>query len=334
MASKNWQKVKMVKLIELLRQESDEQHPLTTQRICEHMQEMDIICDRRAVTRDVELLNEIGIEVLSTRVGKKKAYYIDDRSFSIPELKILIDAVQAAGCITEKKTWELTDKIASLGGSHRAEILKNNVVRYNRRKHTNEQIYYVIDAFENALANNKQVLFKYFDIDVRGRRHYRHDGHHYVVEPLALVYNDDNYYSIVSSRKYNSTANSRVDKMDSVSVLADDISHTAISLRSEIGEVADHAIKMYGGPLRYVILEFDSSVMGAVYDRFGESTTMQPTERGTVTASVKVQIAPTFWGWLFQFGTKMRIVYPEDAAAEYRELARQVADNTGVNDVM
>lgn len=124
MAQENWQKIKLLKLVELLRQETDDQHPLTTAEICARLEKMDISCERRTLSKDIALLNNQGYEVLWRWVGKEKGYYILDRSFSIPELKILIDAVQAASFVTEKKTSELIDKIADLGGSYRRTFLK------------------------------------------------------------------------------------------------------------------------------------------------------------------------------------------------------------------
>ena len=141
MAQENWQKYKLLKLLELLRQETDEQHPLATSALCNRLAEMGISCERRTLTKDIAVLNELGSEVMWNWVGKEKGYYIEDRSFSVPELKILIDAVQAASFITDKKTTELIDKIAELGGTHKADILKSNMVCFNTRKHSNESIY-------------------------------------------------------------------------------------------------------------------------------------------------------------------------------------------------
>ena len=194
MAQENWQKYKLLKLLELLRQETDEQHPLSTSQICSKLGEMGISCERRTLTKDIAVLNELGYEVMWNWVGKEKGYYIEDRSFSVPELKILIDAVQAASFVTEKKTAELIDKIAALGGSHKADILKSNMVCFNTRKHSNESIYYNVGFLEDAIQQQKKVIFYYYDLNENGEKVYRREHHHYVVEPIALVFNDDNYY--------------------------------------------------------------------------------------------------------------------------------------------
>ena len=193
----NHQKIKLLKLMELLKQETDELHPFSTSEICSRLGAMGISCERRTLAKDIALLNEQGFEVMWCKVGKEKGYYIEDRSFSVPELKILIDAVQAANFITEKKSVELIDKISALGGSHRADILKNNLVCFNTCKHSNEMIYYSVGYLEEAIQQQNKVLFRYFDLDENGEKVYRRDGHRYVVEPVALVFYEDNYYVVV-----------------------------------------------------------------------------------------------------------------------------------------
>ena len=325
MAQENWQKYKLLKLLELLRQETDEQHPLSTSQICNKLGEMGISCERRTLTKDIAVLNELGYEVMWDWVGKEKGYYIEDRSFSVPELKILIDAVQAASFVTEKKTAELIDKIAALGGSHKADILKSNMVCFNTRKHSNESIYYNVGFLEDAIQQQKKVIFYYYDLNENGEKVYRREHHHYVVEPIALVFNDDNYYLMVYSAKHDSTANYRVDRMDHVEIVDEAISEKALTLREGIDSYTEQAFKMYGGQLVDVVLEFDDKLIGVVYDKFGEDTKMIRAGDKCI-ATVKVQISPVFWGWLFQFGRQMIVISPAEVAEEYRSQVNQLVD--------
>ena len=131
---------------------------------------MHITCERRTVKKDMDTLNEFGYEVMSTQKVHQKAYYVEDRNFSVPELRILIDAVEAASFITEKKTKEMVRKIASLGGSHRAEVLEGNTVCFNTRKHSNEAIYYTIDSIQEALRLKQKISFYYFDLNEKRER--------------------------------------------------------------------------------------------------------------------------------------------------------------------
>ncbi len=326
MVEGNCQKIKLLKLMELLRQETDELHPMTTAMVIRRLNSMGISCDRRTVARDIALLNDEGFEVMTCLVGREKGYYIEERSFSVPEIKILIDAVQAASFVTEKKTEELIEKLAALSGSHRADILKKNMVCFNTRKHSNENIYYVVDTLEEALCQKKKVIFYYYDLDANGQKVYRRGGHHYIVEPVALVYNEDNYYLIVYSAKHGSTANYRVDRMEQVEIVDQVVCDQAIRLRGTVGTYTEQAIKMYGGPQATLTIEFEKTLIGSVYDRFSESIVMQECGDGKYVAEINVHMSPTFWGWLFQFGRAMRIVGPEAAVAEYRRRIEELLE--------
>ena len=320
MINNNQQKIKLLKLMELLRQETDELHPLSTKEICNRLSIMGISCERRTLAKDISLLNEQGYEVMWCRVGKEKGYYIADRSFSVPELKMLIDAVQAANFITEKKSAELIDKIAALGGSHQADILQSNLVCFNTRKHSNETVYYSVGYLEDAIQQQNKVLFRYFDLDEHG------EGHRYVVEPVALVFHEDNYYIVVYSAKHDSTANYRIDRMDSVEIIDESVSQRALALRNEVAGYTERVFKMYGGQPVDIVIEFDDKLIGVVYDKFGESTKMIRTHEHMCVATVKVQISPTFWGWLFQFGKQMRILSPASLTEEYKHMVGEVIE--------
>lgn len=313
----NWQKIKLLKLLEMLRQDTDEQHPLPTNEICRRLSDMDISCDRRTLARDIALLNDQGFEVMWRWVSKEKGYYIEDRSFSVPELKIMIDAIQAASFITEKKTAELIDKIANLGGSHRADILKGNMVCFNTRKHSNESIYYNVGYLEDVIEHQKKVVFCYYDLDANGEKVYRRGGYHYVVEPVSLVFNEDNYYIVVYSSKHDNTANYRVDRMDKVEMIDEPVSDKAVALRTEVAEYTEQAFKMYGGQPVDIVIEFDSKLIGVVYDKFGEDTKMMRSGEDRCVATLKVQTSPVFWGWLFQFAGQMRILSPDSVIKQY-----------------
>lgn len=325
MAQGNWQKYKLLKLLELLRQETDENHPLTTSALCNRLIEMGIPSERRTLIKDIAVLNELGYEVMWSWVGRAKGYFVEDRCFSVPELKILIDAVQAASFITNKKTAELIDKIAALGGSHKADILKSNMVCFNTRKHSNESIYYNVGFLEDAIQRQKKVIFYYYDLNENGEKVYRREHHHYVVEPIALVFNEDNYYLIVYSSRHDNTANYRVDRMDHVEIIEENVSDRALEMRGGLDNRTEQMFKMYGGQPVDVVLEFDAKLVGVVYDKFGEYTRMIRSGEKCI-AGVRVQISPTFWGWLFQFAGQMKLLSPATVIAEYKKHAAMLDD--------
>ena len=321
MPQNNCQKVKLLKIMEMLRQETDEQHPLRTGEICDRLRSMNISCDRRTLSKDMVVLNEQGFEVMHYFIDHEKAYYVADRSFSVPELKILIDAVQAATFITDKKTVELIDKIADLGGSNRAEILKKNMICFNTRKHSNEKIYYIVELLEDAISQRKKASFKYFDLNESGQRVFRKDGDRYLVEPMFLVYYEDNYYLSCYTPKYHDMTNYRLDRMDLVAIEEDPIGEEAMLAiqNTNMAEYTEQVFKMYGGDEEDVTIQFDSSLIGVVYDKFGEDTHMVRISETDLVATVRVQVSPTLFGWLAQFPGRMKIVSPSTVIDSFED---------------
>ena len=320
MANNSMLKMKMAVLLDMLRQDSDEDHPLPTNEICDRLAAKGIPCERKCVGTDIALLRQFGYEVMDTRSGKQKAYYIEDRSFSLPEIKILIDAVQAASFITEKKAAELIEKISYLGSSRRAEILQSNIVRFNTRKHTNEKIYYNVDQLEKAILLGQKASFVYYDLDENHKKIYRKDRKEYIVDPVTLVYMEDNYYLMCYSEKYANVASYRLDRMERTKVLKEPVCEAAKMMEEDIAAFTEQTFKMFSGETERVKLRFANHLIGTIYDKFGEDTKMQRLDPNSCTAEVNVQISPTFWGWLFQFVGEMQIVEPLELIDTYRAL--------------
>lgn len=330
------QKFKLMKLWELLKRETDEDHPISRRELCRRLNEMGISSNVRTLSLDIEELTVGGYEIISRKQGKEKVYFVADHEFSIPELKIIIDALQAASFVTEKKTAELVEKIAMIGGLHKAELLKSSMVRFNTRKHTNEAILYTVDSIEDAIARRKKITFNYFHLNEKAERVYvtTRVGRkkRYSIEPVALIFNEDNYYLMgYSSRHPGTTANYRVDRMDQVEVLEDStLSPEALAKLKTVRRYTAQTFKMFNGELADVKLQFDRSLIGPVLDKFGEGVRMRKVDKATCSATVTVQVVPTFFGWLAQFGDKMRIVEPEGVREAYR--AHIALINGGTNE--
>lgn len=318
MRQRNQQKMKMLFLVEMLRECTDEQHPLTTEEIAERIRARGISCDRRTVSIDMEQLNEHGIEVMSVMRGHKKAYYMDDSRFDLPELRTLIDAVQAAGFITEKKSAALIDKIAALGGQYCAYTLKKNLIYLHAQKHQNEAIFYNIGTLEEALQQHCMASFLYFGLNENYEKIYRKDKQRYLVEPLTLVFYEDNYYLIAYSPKHDNLRHYRIDRMNHVSVEEIPISEAAEAHRLELSGYTERLFKMFGGDRKTITMEFDNNLIGAFFDKFGENIQLQRVAENRCCVTTDIQTSPPFWGWLFQFGTQVKIISPETVKAAYK----------------
>lgn len=201
MSIQNATRIKLLKIWEILCQETDEEHPMESTVLIEKLAELGVPCERKTLYRDIETLCEYGYEVICER-GKKNQYYVLDRSFDLPELHILLDAVQAASFITPQKTVQLVDKIANLAGSRKGEVIKRNIVSFNNTKNTNEKIYYSVNEIVRAITKKKQIEFLYFDYDSKHNKVYRKEGNKYVMNPYATIFSNDNYYMLAYNDKH------------------------------------------------------------------------------------------------------------------------------------
>ena len=328
MKRENASKLKLLKILEILRQDSDEDRPLSTSELCLKLKEQGIVCDRRVLATDIEQLIESGYDIIRVKEsGFSTKYFIADRSFDVPELRILMDAVQAASFITPKKTEVLLDKIAELGGSHRAALLKRNVW-FNTTKHTNEDILYIINEIDNAITNGKQLSFIYFDYTAEGKREYRKNGERYTVNPITTVFNNDNYYLVCYSDKHNdSVAHYRIDRMEKVNTESRNITPSALAKRFNPAKHYNEVFGMFTGETEQVTFEIDAKLLDAMIDRFGENIEFTAKESGKLTFTAQVQVSPLFFGWCCSFGELLRIVEPKNVSNCFKKFLSCIIKN-------
>ncbi len=320
----NIRKVKLLKIWEILSRETDEDHPMPTQVLIKKLADAGLACDRRTLYSDIKVLNDFGYEILCNR-GISNEYYVVDRTFNIPELQILIDAVQAASFITKKKTTELIDKIAQLAGNRRAEVLKDNIVQFGTIKGSNESIYYSVSEITQAINNKKKIAFYYFNYDVGHVRKYRmrtsnpDERRRYVVNPVATVFHDDRYYLFCYNDYYGNIVQYRVDRMENVEMLDDDITPSKENPDFDLSQYQRSLVGMFGGKEERITFECDKSVLDAVYDRFGEDISVKEIEENKVRFSIKLQVSNPFYSWVCGFGSKIKVIAPQYVIDELKK---------------
>lgn len=210
--------------MKILMEETDELHPLTIKELVTKLDQYNIQAERKSLYNDIENLRSFGIDIEKNN-ARTCAYYVASRSFELPELKLLVDAVQSSKFITHKKSTELIHKIGQLTSVYEARQLKRQVYITNRIKTVNECIYYNVDYIHNAIAQDKQITFQYFEWVVdfqqpeKVRKQFRKNGEFYCVSPWALSWDDEKYYLVAFDSATNQIKHYRVDKMSSIALL-------------------------------------------------------------------------------------------------------------------
>ncbi len=313
--SDNIMKKRLLMLIKLLQDHTDEDHPVSTRDIMAYYKENGMSSDRKTLDADIKLLQEQGFDLIKIKSSPNK-YYIASREFELPELKLLIDAVQSSRFITEKKSRELSKKLAGLASAEQAKELDRHTGVNGRAKSTNEQQLYTVDTITKAINEKKKIRYQYQEYDGKKRKVLRNDGEVYVLSPYMLYWNEDFYYVVGYSDKRECITAFRVDRIVNIEIT--DAKAVKRPKGFKVSNYSDSIFGMYSGPEAEVELECRNDLMKYIIDRFGEKIKVRPTENGTFLTTVTVELSPVFYGWVFQFGGGIRIKGPNTALSEYR----------------
>ena len=161
------QKLKLLYLIRIFQEKTDDDHGITMQEIINSLAAYGVTAERKSLYDDFETLGVYGIDINKTQHDRNVYYSIGSREFEVPELKLLVDAVQSSKFITQKKSEELIGKLEKLTSVYEAVKLRRQVYVHGRIKTMNESIYYAVDAIHEAIAGNNQVRFQYFQWNVK-----------------------------------------------------------------------------------------------------------------------------------------------------------------------
>lgn len=313
---------RIITLLKIFYAQTDELHTLSVPELIEKLAACGIEAERRTVYGDIELLNEMGFDIVRTR-SKKCGYFLAGREFELPELKLLADAVQSAKFITYKKTNELIGKLSKLTGIYEARQLNRQVFVSDKVKSPNEQIYLNVDMIHEAMNGDCKLSFVYSEYDIDKKLHPKYGGMIYKVSPYLLTWHEDNYYMVAWHERYNRLAHFRVDKMSAAAVLNEPREKLAAAF--DPAEYALTVFSMFGGSLRRVEICFDISLIGVVIDRFGKEIFIKKDDEGHFRVSVNVQVSNSFFSWILQFGAKAQIISPADVVAEMKRLIDEAA---------
>ena len=311
------QKTKLLHLYHILLRKTDEDHPLTVQQLIEELARLDIKAERKSIYDDLEALRLFGLDIQS-RKGKVPGWFVGGRDFELPEVKLLMDAVQSSRFITQRKSDALIRKLEGLASAHQAGQLQRQVYVSGRIKVMNESIYYNVDKLHAAIAAQKAITFKYFDYDIARNKVYRQDGKRYVVSPYGLIWNSENYYLVAFERCHRELRHYRVDKMAEIVVTSLEREGREQYPDFQLAEYGQKHFGMYSGQEVRVTLRGRRDKASLVWDRFGQDIIMVPDGEEYFTVTLPVVISPQFFGWLLGLDGSIILSGPKEAVNLYR----------------
>ena len=317
-------KLRPLYIAKMLYEQTDEDHYLTIAQIMRQLQEhYDISTSRGTVSDDIKALQAFGMEI-AVEPSTQNRYYLIERAFDLPELKVLIDAVESARFIPKGKSVALVEKIGALTSQYNTEKLVRNVDVENRIKADNEKLYYIMEALNDAINAQKKVAFQYFKYNVHKEQRLKHDGYIYVFSPYKLIWNGDYYYVVGFSDKHQGIISFRVDRIvRQPQILEEDAAYPPASF--ELNVYLNSMFRMYNGDRKQVELICQNDVMDAIIDKFGKSIEVFENDETSFRIEIYTSVGHIFYSWIFGFGGKVSIKAPEEVRAEYATMVKKAA---------
>lgn len=329
MAKSSNQKLKLVYLMKILLEKTDETHSITMSEIIDALQAYGIGAERKSLYDDLETLRVYGMDIIGTQEDRKYYYHVGNRQFELAELKLLVDSVQSAKFITEGKSNELIKKIEGLASQYEASQLHRQVFVNGRVKTMNESIYYNVDRIHTAIAENSRIRFRYFQWNVDKEMELRHNGAVYEVSPWALSWDDENYYLIAYDSIQGIIKHFRVDKMLNIESSGEQREGKQMFKSFNMAAYARKTFGMYGGVEEWVRIKCDNSLAGVMIDRFGKDISMTRLNEKQFVATVDVAVSRQFMAWVIGLGDGAEIIGPESVVDEMREEIKHLARQYG-----
>lgn len=318
------QKFKLYRLAQIMQEKTDDEHYITMPEIMESLAEYDVTADRKSIYADLRDLSVLGLEVEGEPIGNRYHYHVVNRPFELPELKLLVDAIQSSKFITEKKTNTLIKKLEKLVSKYDAQKLQRQVYVSGRIKTMNESIYYTVDAIHNAISENKKIKFQYYQWNVKKEMELRHGGAWYHISPWGLSWDDENYYLVGYDSHAGKIKHYRVDKMLQIKLSDESREGKEFFKKLDMADYAKKSFGMFGGREQTVKLLVKNSLAGVIIDRFGKNVMLIPADEDHFTVNVDVHVSRQFLGWVFSLGEDIKIAGPDDVVEQMKVEAKRL----------
>lgn len=308
-------KNRAIYILKYLQEQTDEEHAKTTTEIIEHLSSIGVEAGRKTVSDDIVQLQEAGYDIVCVKSRQNK-YFMGSRPLELSELKMLVDAVQAAVFIPPAKSKKLIAELSSLASAHQAEELKRRLYVNDRVKTSNYEVLYTVDTIYFAIASGKCLRFKSYDYSPKKRKVFKHGGLDYTFSPYDLVWSNDRYYVFGYSESHRDIVKFRVDRIYKPQIV--DIPAREKPKGYSISGICKRTFLMYDAEICSVELLCTNDTANAVIDRFGIDADIKESDSEHFIVTANVALGATFFAWIFTYGGGIRIISPKTAVDEYK----------------
>lgn len=324
---KELNKIKLLFLQDIFIRQTDSEHVFSASELCDLLKDYGISCERKSIYSDIEALKEYGMDIVNVRTPKR-GYYLNSRKFDIAEVRLLIDAVQAAKFISSKKTKALIYKIGNLLSEYQEEELREQIYVDSTFKSTKEDLYDIIKALDTAIKKSVQVEITYSKRKLENRYLKKMEGKTFRVNPYSLLWSSDHYYLVCNNDKYNNLMHLRLDRIESVKLLQTKAKHfSKVSKYTDRFDTADYSNKlfnMYTGEAAQIELCCDNRIIDDILEKFSDEIPVKIFDENHFVFKADVELSNGLVSWIMQYGNDIKVLSPTMLSDAVRQKANDI----------
>lgn len=319
-------KFRVLRVKHILERETDANHSITMTRLLELLNE-ESESDRRTLYDDVRDLEALGTKVKIDKSHRPPSLSVEERTFSLSELKLMIDAIASSKYLTEKASRELIDKLKMFCSRYEANELNRQTLLANRAKRIDNDFHNNVSIISEAIDRKKKISFEYFRVNTKRKKQY--DKTPPVISPWVTVYTDDKYYLIGYDGKKRRTY--RIDRMTEIKILEEkqEGEEELAEYKKELPFRTQSMFNMFGeGEKEWVTLRAPEYYYFSIEDKFGSNLFPRHEKdkngRDYVIVEVPVIVGDQFFAWIFGMKNKITIVGPDSVRKQFMEMLQRV----------
>ena len=298
---------------------SDEGHPLNSTQIIRMMydhygQRM----GRDTVYHEITTLQYCGYDIVQCE-QKRNGWYMRHHEFEDWQLKIMIDSIMHARCITEEEAGDIIKKLLKLTSTEGAKKLSSIYLPKGKQKNGNAFLGRYLDLILNAIHTNRRITFQYTELDENMNRAFRREGRPYELSVYALYWAEDTYYVIGGHEKLKAEkalTNYRLDRMENVAI-SDKVMIPARNFTGPnpdvfLQEYIDRQVNHYSGSTIRLTLEFEPNPlnMALLAELDGYDLSVKRQRNGMSQVRLVKMDSPTLRGWLVRYASRFQVIEP------------------------
>ena len=323
MAKSYHQKMKLLYLMKLFWEETDEQHVVSMKEMIEYLEKKKLRAERKSIYDDIEALKAFGMDIKNRR-EKPAGYYLDNRMLNMQDCKLIMTAVQSSPWPTGRKAKELVQKTASLCSRWNEPGSERQMYVIDRVKSMNESLYQNLEIFYEAIKRDVQVSFRYMTWKIGHNTQIRKTGKTCLISPWAVCKVGEEYYIIGYEAQKQRIKHYPVIKMAYIKLLEEKREGKESFEKLDLELFYERCFGEPGSPKTRVKFYMENHLLDGIMDQFGKDVWIRPEGDRHFIAIINVDVNERFFGWLSGLGMGARLLEPECVVRQYQEFLQRL----------